>query len=394
LIEVKKIMATKTLVIVESPAKAKSISKFLGSRYTVKASMGHLRDLPKSQLGVDLEHNFEPKSIAIRGRGDLIVSRDHQAKITIRNTTGLGLNPNVAGRSAGRFASIERFAGVTIENCAMENTAGIYLLDYEGDRSANQTVRILRNRAHNIDGRKSDGHGGYAGGESLVQFAQLDKVRHAAGIEIAWNEVINDPGMSRVEDNISIYLPSGVKESPIRIHDNFIRGAYASDPAKQTYSGGGIMLGDGVSDDGTDGDSGFVVAEHNQVLDTTNYGIAISAGHDCAIVGNRIVSAGVLANGQPIAAQNVGTYVWDSYKAGETRFHNNMGRDNLIGWVKGAERNDWWRPNADAWDNNTHWPGVMTRDVYDSERKIWQEKLKAAGVTVGPAPAAATAPAR
>ncbi|HZK85007.1 MAG TPA: type I DNA topoisomerase [Desulfosporosinus sp.] len=63
---------SKTLVIVESPAKAKSISKFLGSRYTVKASMGHLRDLPKSQLGVDLENYFEPKYIAIRGRGDLI----------------------------------------------------------------------------------------------------------------------------------------------------------------------------------------------------------------------------------------------------------------------------------------------------------------------------------
>ncbi|TGE31198.1 type I DNA topoisomerase [Desulfosporosinus sp. Sb-LF] len=63
---------SKTLVIVESPAKAKSISKFLGSRYIVKASMGHLRDLPKSQLAVDLEHDFEPKYIAIRGRGDLI----------------------------------------------------------------------------------------------------------------------------------------------------------------------------------------------------------------------------------------------------------------------------------------------------------------------------------
>lgn len=63
---------SKTLVIVESPAKAKSISKFLGSRYTVKASMGHLRDLPKSQLGVDLEHKFEPKYIAIRGKGELI----------------------------------------------------------------------------------------------------------------------------------------------------------------------------------------------------------------------------------------------------------------------------------------------------------------------------------
>jgi DNA topoisomerase I, bacterial len=71
---------SKTLVIVESPAKAKSISKFLGSRYTVKASMGHLRDLPKSQLGVNLENNFEPKYIAIRGRGDLIKDLRSAAK--------------------------------------------------------------------------------------------------------------------------------------------------------------------------------------------------------------------------------------------------------------------------------------------------------------------------
>ncbi|MDP4126359.1 MAG: type I DNA topoisomerase [Bacillota bacterium] len=70
----------KTLVIVESPAKAKSISKFLGSRYTVKASMGHLRDLPKSQLGVNLENDFEPKYIAIRGRGDLIKDLRSAAK--------------------------------------------------------------------------------------------------------------------------------------------------------------------------------------------------------------------------------------------------------------------------------------------------------------------------
>ena len=50
----------KTLVIVESPTKSKTIEKFLGKNYTVKASMGHLRDLPKSKLGVDIEHDFEP----------------------------------------------------------------------------------------------------------------------------------------------------------------------------------------------------------------------------------------------------------------------------------------------------------------------------------------------
>ena len=62
----------KTLVIVESPAKAKTISKFLGKRYIVKASQGHVRDLPKSQFGVDVENDFEVKYITIRGKGEIL----------------------------------------------------------------------------------------------------------------------------------------------------------------------------------------------------------------------------------------------------------------------------------------------------------------------------------
>ncbi len=68
------------LVIVESPAKAKTISKYLGKNYVVEASMGHIRDLPKSQLGVDVENNFEPKYISIRGKGDLINKLRKEAK--------------------------------------------------------------------------------------------------------------------------------------------------------------------------------------------------------------------------------------------------------------------------------------------------------------------------
>lgn len=60
------------LVIVESPAKAKTIGKYLGKNYTVEASMGHVRDLPKSRLGVDIENNYTPKYITIRGKGELI----------------------------------------------------------------------------------------------------------------------------------------------------------------------------------------------------------------------------------------------------------------------------------------------------------------------------------
>lgn len=60
------------LIIVESPTKAKTISRFMKSKYDVKASLGHVRDLPKSKLGVDIDNGFEPKYITIRGKGDTI----------------------------------------------------------------------------------------------------------------------------------------------------------------------------------------------------------------------------------------------------------------------------------------------------------------------------------
>ena len=73
-------MTKKTLVIVESPAKAKTIGKFLGSRYKVIASVGHVRDLPKSKMGIDIEDNYEPKYINIRGKGDVIKELKKEAK--------------------------------------------------------------------------------------------------------------------------------------------------------------------------------------------------------------------------------------------------------------------------------------------------------------------------
>ncbi len=68
------------LVIVESPAKVKTIKKFLGSNYTVAASQGHVRDLPKSQLGIDIEHDYEPKYITIRGKGDILAALRKEVK--------------------------------------------------------------------------------------------------------------------------------------------------------------------------------------------------------------------------------------------------------------------------------------------------------------------------
>lgn len=70
----------KYLVIVESPAKVKTIKKFLGSNYQVAASNGHVRDLPKSSLGIDVEHDYEPKYITIRGKGDILANLRKEVK--------------------------------------------------------------------------------------------------------------------------------------------------------------------------------------------------------------------------------------------------------------------------------------------------------------------------
>ena len=70
----------KYLVIVESPAKVKTIKKFLGKNYEVCASNGHVRDLPKSQMGIDIENDYEPKYITIRGKGEILAKLRKEVK--------------------------------------------------------------------------------------------------------------------------------------------------------------------------------------------------------------------------------------------------------------------------------------------------------------------------
>lgn len=87
----------KNLVIVESPTKAKTISKMLGSNYKVLASVGHVRDLPKSKMGIDIENNFEPQYINIRGKGDLIKELKSYAKKA--DTVYLATDPDREGEA-------------------------------------------------------------------------------------------------------------------------------------------------------------------------------------------------------------------------------------------------------------------------------------------------------
>ena len=347
------------------------------------------------------------ENAVVRGRGVLIATGADHADVTVRNSSGYALNPNVSGLTPGRFFEAFRFDNVLLENNYLEGTGGIKLLEYGGDFTTANTVRVIGNSALNIDGRISDGNGGFLDfdertrlsdgltqqGYKIRQFVQLDKVAGVPGVEIAWNQVVNEPGRSRVEDNINIYKSAGTAASPIRIHDNYIQGAYTAKPWQASYSdgtweydwgyaGGGILLGDGETG------VAYVEAYANQVVSTTNYGIAIAAGHDSVFHDNRVVSSGLLADGRPIAAQNVGLYIWDLYAAGRSGFYNNSGRNNLVGWVNptlSGGRNDWWIPDATSFENNTHWPGDITREVEAAEFAHWQDKLAAAAVRVGPA---------
>jgi hypothetical protein len=318
----------------------------------------------------------------LQGRGNLIQADDGNVNVTVRNTKGYGLNPRVVGRTIGRFLAVYKPFKIVVEHCYMESTSGIYL---NGDTSAPQSVKIRYNRARNIDGRKSDGNGGFSTEFNWAQFVQLDKVQHAPKIEIAWNEVINKPYKSRAEDNISIYLSSGTSSSPIQIHDNYIQGGYPTNPATDKYSGGGIMLGDGSATSVSNA-AGFVRVYNNQVVSTTNYGIAIAAGHDNQFYNNRIISSGLLPDGTRIAAQNIGAYVWDTHgDRSKGTFYNNFAHNNTVGWVKAGGRNDWWFPDCASGKcmNNTNLPDPITLDTEKAEYQTWVNKVATNNVTIG-----------
>jgi hypothetical protein len=360
------------------------------------------RDPEVAAVTIETDEPVIIRNSTIRSRSDLIATHVVGADVTIRNTAGYGENPNVRGQAPGRFLKAEHFSSVFVKNSYLKGTSGIYVYDYRGNPDDGDTVTIINNRAINVDGRKSNGEGGFFSfnerkrisdgkteeGYDRVQFVQLNQVQNVPDIDIAWNRVTNEPGRSRVEDNISIYRSSGTKQSPIRIYDNYIHGAYTIKPDQSDYTknnwkydwgyaGGGIMLGDGEG-------SAYVRAYRNQVVATSNYGIAIYSGHDMVFFDNRVVSSGRLPNDKQITSQNVGVYIWDGEDAGSKKFYNNSARDNLVGWIHhDHDRNDWWIPDADSFTGNEEWVGTITTKSENDESAVWNAKVGDAGVVVG-----------
>ncbi|MEF2278509.1 NPCBM/NEW2 domain-containing protein [Deinococcus sp. YIM 134068] len=328
----------------------------------------------------------------IRSRGNLISGFSN--RLTVRNVRGYALNPNVAGKTAGRAINAEEVLNLRVENSYFEGSTGIYVRKFLGDPSQGDSIRILRNRFRNTDGRRSDGNGGYNGTVSVVQAILFNDVKRLPNVEIAWNEIINEAGKSRTEENINFYVSSGTPSSPFLIHDNYIQGAYSDKPTTDTsYPGGGILVGDGKVTDPLD--NGYTRVYNNQVVGTTNHGIAIDGGVDNRVYNNRVISSGRLPDGQRLPAANVGLYVWDLHGARSLTpptFAGNRLENNVVGWTRvladgKTVNNPTWLPhcgvNGTVCGGNQN-IGTVTLEMEGQEYQRWQDKLSANGVKVGP----------
>jgi hypothetical protein len=318
----------------------------------------------------------------IRGAGYLIKSEGHDAKIIVRNTEGYGLPPTpwVLYEKPRRFLIVNDFKHVVVENCYMESTAGIYLGNsYKGNGSPQQTISIRYNKAKNIDGRIYDGW--YR--SQFVQFNFRNPVQHA---EIAWNEIINKPDQSLVEDNINIYNSRGTAASPIRIHNNYIQGAYPLPATNPEYSGGGILT-DAPAEDTTQTTAHVRIYE-NQLVGLGNYCIGIAGGNNIEVYRNRAMVSGMIDADRPFACWTSGIWAKDFYKTGATfgnRFYN-----NTLGVVgQGGE----WRneimegiENAASIKDNQVIQQHPSANLEQEERKRWQEKIQSNGIAIGPIP--------
>ena len=319
----------------------------------------------------------------IRSRGDCIEVLAQSADVTIENTRGYGLNPMIEGRYVGRFLDVDGFSNINVRNNYLESTGGIYVAGYSGRSTPLKTIKVIGNVALNIDGRASDGNGGWLPGamdpDECRQFFQSNGAHRLVDAEVAWNQVINQDGKSRVEESINLFETSGQSRSPFRIHNNYIQGAYPNDRTDALdYAGGGIMI---------DLNSSYIHVYDNQVVGTLQIGIGIAGGSHNRVYDNRVISAG------GAIYSNVGIYIWDFYgemgTRGSGRFVDNIGWGNVVGFVNAdGVRNDWWIADdaaAAVWEaDNIHYEGKVTNKTEMDEWTLWQAKLEEAGTVLGP----------
>jgi hypothetical protein len=358
----------------------------------------------------------------LQGNGLIHFGGTFDTDLTVRNTQFLGMKPNVADGVQAHAINIVNPRRLTIENNAIEGTIGIRVLNFEEHPRAD-FIRVRYNEARNIDGRREDANGNYIEWKSRTRlstgvqeegsfggnFLQFNSVYNQPNVEVAWNQVTNEPFISFVEDNFSFYQSGGTAASPMLVHNNIVRGGYLNDPTRTgtvndgTYEYDYAPTGTAmqINDNAAGLDAGYIKVYNNQALNTLNGGITLSSGHNIQIYENRVVSSAQLADGGLLRGSFTGMYAWDFYGLGPTRFYNNVVRDNVVGWnsVDGDDnifRRDYvfaepgiafvprsTPPNGVTWTNNLSLPGTVTRATEATEWNSWRSKVASNAITVG-----------
>lgn len=304
-------------------------------------------------------------------------------QVNIHHNSLYGIRP-VKTDQWGRALNNYQPQALIFENNLIEHSGGI-LIDHSD--SGSKSVVIRYNIIRNTDKTKGD----LTAGEHRAAI-QFNSVLNIGG-EISWNQIVNVPDSSHVEDNINIFNSGGKSGAPYLIHDNYIKGAYPFPLSSESYVGSGITI---------DGDPGsstmktmsqFINAYKNQVISTCNASMNIAAGHDIHFYDNTMISSGLYPNGTKSDRFWGACCIWNASKVPKANFINNTIKGNTIGYVRDDKnipfpgRQDWVvvpeSPISVKSGDNISLPNPITLQTEEAEWPKWQAKLAKEKIGVG-----------
>ncbi|GAA3964994.1 hypothetical protein GCM10022407_09400 [Hymenobacter antarcticus] len=317
----------------------------------------------------------------LAGAGDLIDAKNGGSSLIIRNNRGYGLAQSADNTRHGRFIEVNSGKSVLIEYNYFEQTTGIDIYLWGGNGTTAQTLTIRYNSAKNLDGRYRNGGGTYC------NFLGVNGGLNIAGAEIAWNQIINEPNNSLVEDNINFFNSGGTASNPIKLHDNYVQGAYPFPATGPNYTGSGITI-DGDAQTAA-GATAFINGYNNQLVSTCA-AMNIASGHDNHFYNNRMVTCGLLPNGSKMPAGYAAAGLWNAYQQSGSVFFNNDMLNNTIGFFfEGGNtpyinRQDTSPGACPTCTGTNHLPDrPLTLADEQNEWNIWLQKLQQNGITLG-----------
>jgi hypothetical protein len=334
----------------------------------------------------------EPVTIVnshLAGPGILINARYAKANLTVRNSYFHGYAPNQDNLARGRAIDLTWFKHAVIENNFFENTGTVVSShEYQGDSTARQTLIVRYNRVRNINGAfRNSNVWQHANFQQFVAIQGYGG-KNLRGAEIAWNEVINEPGKSATEDLINFHNSGGNADSWFKVHNNFLKGSYHPNPWDQAASAGGVQI-DGEFHNRT----AYIEVFENTVMQIHNGGMGAAAGSNIYMHHNRVICSGLSPDGREYPANWGGLWIFSFYPQGpDVGYMSNIRLDsNVVGWHKTgqgmpyANRNDITADILGGITNTIHLPNVpITLDTENAEYQRWLQKGNAAGIQIGP----------